>query len=377
MDAPEPEPEFDLTSNSFTRTLSAEYGAELLRLLEWKHLDAGSTVLVEGETAKTMYFVVRGELEVRKHDAERSVSLAVLGPGAMFGEMSFWDGAPASADVIARSHASVALLSREQLPVDFATTPLYAHLADHVARVAFSRLRENNDRYVEALRAELEQMRKREGFARFFVIMVVLFGVTNLVPMFLTTGLASMSPGIYMLTSWAMLLLLLVPFASFTRGQQQPLATFGVTLRGAARSLIEGAILAAVIATPLLLFRAGMREAGEPFFTWKLEASFTRALLVLHVLQYPFHSYLQEFIARGVVQGSLARFMSESHPVVPILLASCLFGIFHLYISLGFAVMLTLGSVLFGLIYQRQRNLLGVTLVHVVLGLVTEAIGLN
>src|SRR4051812_15438647 len=229
MEAPEPEPEFDLTSNSFTRTLSAEYGAELVRLLVWKHHDAGSKVLAEGDAAKTMYFVVRGELEVKKHDAERVVSLALLGPGSMFGEMSFWDGAPASADVIARSHSSLALLSREQLPEDFETTPLFAHLADHVARVAVARLRENNDRYVEALRAELEQGRMREGFARFFVIMVVLFGVTNLVPLFLTVGLASMSPGIYMLTSWAMLLLLLVPFASFTRIQREPLATFGIT----------------------------------------------------------------------------------------------------------------------------------------------------
>jgi hypothetical protein len=372
-----PEPEFDLTSNSFTRTLSAEYGAELLRLLVWKHHDAGSKVLAEGETAKTMYFVVRGELEVQKHDAERFVSLARLGPGSMFGEMSFWDGAPASADVVARSHSSLALLSREHLPEDFETTPLFAHLADHVARVAVSRLRENNDRYVEALRAELEQARMREGFARFFVIMVVLFGVTNLVPLVLTTSLASMSPGIYMLTSWAMLLLLLVPFASFTRIQREPLASFGVTLRGAGRSLAEGALAAAVVAVPLLLFRANLREAGEPFFSWKLQASFTRAQLLINVIQYPFHSYLQEFIARGVVQGSLARFMGASRPVVPILLASCLFGIFHLYISLGFALMLTLGSVAFGLIYQRHKNLLGVTVVHVVLGLLTEAIGLN
>lgn len=372
-----PEPEFDLTSNSFTRTLSAEYGAELVRLLSWRHFDAGSKVLKEGETAQVMYFVVRGEVEVHKHDAERSILLAALGAGAMFGEMSFWDGAPASADVIARSDATLALLWRDQLPENFATTPLFAHLADHVARVAVARLRENNDRYVEALRAELDQMRKREGFARFFVIMVVLFGVTNLVPYFLTTGLQSMSPGVYMLTSWAMLLLLLVPFASFTRRERQPLATFGVTTRGAGRSLLEGALLAAVIAAPLLLFRANWREAGEPFFTWKLQASFTPALLVINVLQYPFHGYLQEFIARGVVQGSLSRFMSESHPAIPILLASCLFGIFHLYVSPWFALMLTVGSVVFGLLYQRHKNLLGVTVLHVVLGLLTEAIGLN
>src|ERR1700744_2817499 len=100
-----PEPEFDLTSNSFTRTLSAEYGAELVRLLAWRHFEAGSKAPPEGESARLMYFVVHGEVEVQKHDAERSVSLAKLGPGSMFGEMSFWDGAPASADVLASTDA--------------------------------------------------------------------------------------------------------------------------------------------------------------------------------------------------------------------------------------------------------------------------------
>jgi membrane protease YdiL (CAAX protease family) len=93
--------------------------------------------------------------------------------------------------------------------------------------------------------------------------------------------------------------------------------------------------------------------------------------------QHPFHGYLQEFMARGVLQGSLQRFMKASRPIVPILLTSCLFGISHMYVSLGFALMVTLASFVLGLLYHRHKNLLGVTLAHVILGLVTQAIGLN
>jgi membrane protease YdiL (CAAX protease family) len=371
------EPTFDLGSNAFTRTLSTEYGAEFVRLLEWHRYEAGSTVLAEDDVAQVVYFVVSGTLEVRKLGEAGPVSLAVLGAGGMFGEMSFWDGAPASADVVAISDSWLALLRRDGLPADLASMPFYGHLADHVARVAVGRLRENTDRYVEALRAELEQERLRASFARFFIVMVVLFGVTNLLPRFLNASLESSSPALYMLVSWATLLVLLLPFAYFTTVQRQPLETFGVTSRGAARSLFEAIGIAALVAVPLLLYRASTIVPGEAFFSWRFQASFTRTHLIINALQYPFHSYLQEFIARGVVQGSLARFMIGSRPVVPILLTSCLFGIFHLYISLQFAVLLAVGSVVFGLIYHRHKNLLGVTLVHVALGLLTEAIGLN
>lgn len=209
------------------------------------------------------------------------------------------------------------------------------------------------------------------------IVMLVLFGITNLMPKFLTAGLESASPWLYMLTSWSMLLVLLLPCAYFAGSQRQSLDAFGVTTRGAARSLLEGALLGAVAAVPLLIVRARLREVGEPFFSWKHQATFTRAQLAFSVLQYPFHGYLQELMARGVLQGSLTRFMSASRPIVPILLTSCLFGIAHLYVSLGFALAVTLASLVFGLLYHRHQNLLGVTLAHVILGLVTQAIGLN
>jgi len=73
-----------------------------LPVLRRKHLmvqvPAGSVFFREGEPGGKMYHVVKGSTSLRKGDRE----LAVIGPGAFFGEMSFLLGQPRSATAVAR-----------------------------------------------------------------------------------------------------------------------------------------------------------------------------------------------------------------------------------------------------------------------------------
>ena len=73
-----------------------------LPVLRRKHLmvqvPAGSVFFREGEPGGEMYHVVKGSASLRKGDRE----LAVIGPGAFFGEMSFLLGLPRSATAVAR-----------------------------------------------------------------------------------------------------------------------------------------------------------------------------------------------------------------------------------------------------------------------------------
>lgn len=65
--------------------------------------EAGQAVVAEGDTGASMYVVAAGVLEVRQGEAR----LAVLGPGAVFGEMSLLTGAPRSATVAAVTAATL------------------------------------------------------------------------------------------------------------------------------------------------------------------------------------------------------------------------------------------------------------------------------
>src|SRR5690606_34672097 len=67
----------------------------------------------EGEEGAEAYIVARGELEVRRQDEEdgRTVTLARLANGALFGEMALLSRAPRAASVVA-CRPSILLVAR-------------------------------------------------------------------------------------------------------------------------------------------------------------------------------------------------------------------------------------------------------------------------
>ena len=101
---------------------------------------AGEPVVREGDVGDSMFVVVDGEVDVRAAGGARgTVSLARLGPGQVFGELSLLTGAPRSATVAATvetrvleiSKASIAhLLEAERGLVDKLRAALAARLAD-------------------------------------------------------------------------------------------------------------------------------------------------------------------------------------------------------------------------------------------------------
>src|SRR5262249_175118 len=57
----------------------------------------GDVIIREGNAAQTLFVLLDGEVEIRKHGKP----IAVGGPGAVFGEVAFLLGTPRTADVIA------------------------------------------------------------------------------------------------------------------------------------------------------------------------------------------------------------------------------------------------------------------------------------
>lgn len=82
---------------------------------------AGTVVLREGEGSRSshMLLLLQGEVQVDMHgaDANEELSLSVLGPGSIIGEMSLLDGAPRSATCTAMSPVTAAALTRKGLEV--------------------------------------------------------------------------------------------------------------------------------------------------------------------------------------------------------------------------------------------------------------------
>jgi CRP/FNR family cyclic AMP-dependent transcriptional regulator len=87
----------DTTRESHLRTLSdgplfKGMGKKMLRkllidLIEKKYA-AGDTIFHEGESGKALYVVLEGSIKVIKKSNSENKTLAVLGPGAHFGELA-------------------------------------------------------------------------------------------------------------------------------------------------------------------------------------------------------------------------------------------------------------------------------------------------
>lgn len=233
------------------------------------------------------------------------------------------------------------------------------------------------------LRRELETLQRsardawrlRRELAAFFLVTIALFGVSQMVRELIRPELPPLAQMGY---SWGFLLLLLAPIGWFVRRQPLPLSALGVTTEGARESLREASVIVAGIAVAALALRVGPALRGEPWLDWGSVASYSRGEFALFLLAYGPHCLLQEFIARGVIQTSLERLLpADAGPLAPVGVTSVLFGVFHLYVSPGFALTTFVVSALLGAFYARRRTLLGVTAVHAALGVASVAVGLN
>ena len=89
--------------------------AKLLAALQVREFAAGQSVVQQGDPGREAFLLVRGVLNVVRKDPDRTSVLAVLGPGALFGEMALVSNAPRAASVVAVEPTHVLAAARNHL----------------------------------------------------------------------------------------------------------------------------------------------------------------------------------------------------------------------------------------------------------------------
>jgi CRP-like cAMP-binding protein len=102
-------------------------------------LDEGASLFRSGDPGDAMYVVLEGSIDV----VHRSRVIESVGAGGIVGELALIDDEPRSADAIARTPATLAVVSRERFTFLAQQTPFFAL---HVMRVLADRLRRTTDR---------------------------------------------------------------------------------------------------------------------------------------------------------------------------------------------------------------------------------------
>ena len=108
-----------------------------------KKIPAGHYLFRDGDPSDAMYVIKGGKFAVTKSKNTSEIVLAELGPGAMVGEMAFFDGRPRSASVKAVKDSEVICLPFKSLHAQFQNFPEWCKA---VMRTVNDHLREANMR---------------------------------------------------------------------------------------------------------------------------------------------------------------------------------------------------------------------------------------
>src|SRR5882724_5614690 len=100
-----------MTTERFLPFLEPAEESALLAAAPMKDYAAGELVLERNVPLRAIFVVDEGSVRVEREEGGRIMTLAVLGPGQFFGEMSFVDGAPTSATVVANTATRLRMIN--------------------------------------------------------------------------------------------------------------------------------------------------------------------------------------------------------------------------------------------------------------------------
>lgn len=359
-----------LAAIDILRTVKPETLDALARIAQPCRFGPADTIINEGELSTELFLIEKGQVEIFRTLGEGSPEshLLVLGPGEPVGEMSLLDGAPRSASARAQTECSLLKIQSEDLLAFPSGEHLLADLKSSLAVAITRRVRKSTDKTIAAMQRELKTRQEQQQFGRFFIYILGVMAIGTLVNNFLANG--ALNVNIYTEQfAWQYLLVLFVPSAFVMLRMRIPVSEMGITTKGLKRSLIEGAI-AGVLLIGLAL------AAAQILAGYGLVPGKPQPFDLTGAVAYFFHSLLQELVARGFVQTSFQRFLNDQKGFRSILLASILFGLFHLQFGITGVGVTILSSWIFGALYLRHRNLAGVTLLHFLSGVAAFNTGL-
>lgn len=125
--------------------LTPEEIAALLAAAPSKVCDAGDVIVAQNATLRQIFVIDRGSVGIERENGAQTVDLAILGKGEFFGEISFIDGAPTSARVVAREPTEVKVLTPELVAGMDQTEPTFgARFYRSLAAILAERLRKTS-----------------------------------------------------------------------------------------------------------------------------------------------------------------------------------------------------------------------------------------
>lgn len=353
-----------LKKQSLVQGLTPEEFLLFSTFIQVKHFPSGVDLIKEGEKSLDIYFLYEGEVTLHKWDITKEYELPIgkLEQGTLFGEMSFIDNEPRSTTVRTAIPSTILHFNPELIHKNnLKMRGIYDAILLNTAKNSITRLRSTNQDFVQSLRSQID-------FGYFFILSIVIFGIGNLLVVLATEYHYDAHAKLF---SWFSILIFLIPYLILIKKFRLPWNAVGVTTQNWKQSTVEGLIISLGFCV-VVSFAYWMYTFFDPDAKPLLEAILHPPVpLDFFIILYLFQSYLQEFMARGITQSSLQKFLKDTNGFKALILTSLMFAIFHSARGLDATAAAFFGSMIFGYIYLRHKNLIGVSIVHYVVGVIS------
>jgi transcriptional regulator with PAS, ATPase and Fis domain len=144
---------------AFFRRLPPSHLDRIASVASEHRFEAGEVVLREGEPAQSVFLVLDGEVAISKRfESGEDLTLAVRSGGEWVGEMALLDDGPRSASATTRRAAVLLEVSRDAF---LGTVLAVPEAARDLLGILSTRLRESDQRQIDALARKAEELRER------------------------------------------------------------------------------------------------------------------------------------------------------------------------------------------------------------------------
>ena len=320
----------------------------------------GELIVREGDEKTDLFLFVSGAADaVRESSDGETVVLNSIAAGDCIGELAFLDGGSRSASVRATTPCTLIMIQADALQNAANAPAVIGELKGALASVVVKRARSLSDEMLASLRKQLEIKTIQNQFGYFLIFTIAIYMISTTLFYLVAEDYVKdiYDPGF----SWQTVVFLAIPCLHIIRMMRIPLADLGIKREGLWRSFRETIVICVLITIPVAIYLVWFKPetAGNT-----PGASVDTFFLV----QYFLHTVVQEVGSRGLLQGLFQKFLDDTKGHRAVLLTSTIFASLHLTFGVDAVVITFFASIIFGYVYLRQKNLLGVTLLHYWLG---------
>jgi CRP-like cAMP-binding protein/membrane protease YdiL (CAAX protease family) len=372
----------DISNHLLFKDLRDEEIHNMLPYFRFISLQPGMVLIQEGDnTSMELFIILRGSFDVIKKatqdikeanltEGDRHFIVARIGAGDMVGEISFIKRRPRTATIKCITRGELLALDPNQLdqlkknqPEVFGT--IMRNLSGYVA----GRLEMTTSNEVKALKTELQNSALNAKANLFFSYVIGLLCIYNLMvgkiaELSLDANKVSMISAL-IIVAFAMGMIFMI------RQSKLPVHVMGLTLKNWRRAMSESLvwsiiIVALMVGAKWLLINTVPKYSHLTLIDFDLSSR----SMGFDFLLYTLHSPIQEFVARGVLQGNLQHFFSGKNVVLrAIIVSNALFSATHVHLLSGLlGVIVFVPGLFWGWLYSRHNSLVGVSISHLLIG---------